>query len=320
MGIPVEELNKVGEGSPHVVDRIGAGDVDLVINTPIGRGARADGWEIRRAAVERGVPIITTMSGASAAASAIDAQRAHRPAVQSLQELHRGPRETTPAPSPRPRSGVTQAGQRPGDRDRACRARAGAAGACAVRAPPLPRSANEAIGPYRLVAVEDPEGPIPLPGQFYMLSAVAGWGERAASGLISDAPSRSAGCEAIAWSSWSTRLAPGRGGWRCFARRRGRIPRGSARDRVPAAGGRAGTRRDGRARRRRHRGRTARDPFGGLVASTGQRPTCCSDFAPPITPNPRSSFGPPSLLATDDGSVGHHGLVTDLLEHGDRGQ
>ena len=44
MGIPVERLNKIGEGSPHVVDFIKRGDVDLVINTPAGRGARTDGW------------------------------------------------------------------------------------------------------------------------------------------------------------------------------------------------------------------------------------------------------------------------------------
>ena len=66
MGVPVERIMKLTEGSPNVVDRIEAGDVDLVINTPTGSGARADGWEIRRAAVARGVPCITTMTGASA--------------------------------------------------------------------------------------------------------------------------------------------------------------------------------------------------------------------------------------------------------------
>jgi carbamoyl-phosphate synthase large subunit len=92
MGVPVEQLNKIDEGSPHVVDRITGGDVDLLINTPVGRGARTDGWEIRRAAVEHGVPCITTMTGASAAARAISAQRSRRPSVISLQELHRDPK------------------------------------------------------------------------------------------------------------------------------------------------------------------------------------------------------------------------------------
>ena len=47
MGVPVEAINKIGEGSPHVVDCIRDGEVDLVINTPTGSGARADGYEIR---------------------------------------------------------------------------------------------------------------------------------------------------------------------------------------------------------------------------------------------------------------------------------
>ena len=88
MGVPVERINKLSEGSPNVVDRIDAGDVDLVINTPTGSGARADGWEIRRAAVRRGIPAITTMTGASAAQRAILARRRGDAPVRSLQELH----------------------------------------------------------------------------------------------------------------------------------------------------------------------------------------------------------------------------------------
>ncbi len=90
MGVRVEHvLKKVGEGSPNVVDCIEAGEVDLVINTPTGSGARADGWEIRRAAVARGIPCITTLSGAHAAARGISAARSGEPQVLSLQELHR---------------------------------------------------------------------------------------------------------------------------------------------------------------------------------------------------------------------------------------
>jgi carbamoyl-phosphate synthase large subunit len=88
MGIPVDRLNKVGEGSPHVVDWIENGDVDLVINTPTGTAARTDGYEIRRAAVARGIPCITTIAGGFAATRAIAAARAGDPAVVSLQELH----------------------------------------------------------------------------------------------------------------------------------------------------------------------------------------------------------------------------------------
>src|SRR5205085_4796191 len=88
MGVPVETLNKLGEGSPHVVDWIERGDVDLVINTPAGTGARSDGYEIRAAAVARGIPCVTTLSGGIAATRAIAAARQGEPPVLSLQELH----------------------------------------------------------------------------------------------------------------------------------------------------------------------------------------------------------------------------------------
>jgi carbamoyl-phosphate synthase large subunit len=89
MSISVTRINKLQEGSPHVVDWIERGDVDLVINTPTGSGARSDGYEIRAAAVGRGIPCITTISGAMAAARAIIAARRGQPDVISLQELHR---------------------------------------------------------------------------------------------------------------------------------------------------------------------------------------------------------------------------------------
>ncbi len=88
MGVPVTTINKIAEGSPHVVDWIRNGEVDLVINTPTGSGARADGIEIRSAAVRKNLPCLTTMTGASAAARAISAQRESEAEVLSLQELH----------------------------------------------------------------------------------------------------------------------------------------------------------------------------------------------------------------------------------------
>jgi carbamoyl-phosphate synthase large subunit len=99
MGIPTTRINKIGEGSPHVVDCIERGEVDLVINTPTGAGARTDGYEIRSAAIARGIPCITTVSGGIAAARAIMAARRGEPDVVSLQELHRG---RTVAPASRP--------------------------------------------------------------------------------------------------------------------------------------------------------------------------------------------------------------------------
>ena len=97
MGIPTTEINKIGEGSPHVVDWIERGDVDLVINTPVGTGARADGYEIRSAAVTRGIPCITTMSGGMAAA-----RRSRRPGA-APRRSSRCRRSTATDASPRPR-------------------------------------------------------------------------------------------------------------------------------------------------------------------------------------------------------------------------
>jgi carbamoyl-phosphate synthase large subunit len=88
MGVPVETINKIAEGSPHVVDLIADGRCDLVINTPTGSGARADGYEIRSAAIRHGIPSLTTMTGASAAVRAIIARQKGPGEVFSLQELH----------------------------------------------------------------------------------------------------------------------------------------------------------------------------------------------------------------------------------------
>jgi carbamoyl-phosphate synthase large subunit len=101
MGIPATELKKIGEGSPNVVDWIENGDVDLVVNTPTGFGARSDGWQIRRAAIARGIPCLTTLSGGLAAARAIAAGRQGGDGVLSLQEIHAGrvPAEAGERPS-----------------------------------------------------------------------------------------------------------------------------------------------------------------------------------------------------------------------------
>jgi carbamoyl-phosphate synthase large subunit len=89
MGVPVTRINKLGEGSPHVVDLIRQRKCDLVINTPTGSGARADGYEIRTAAVRHGIPCVTTMTGATAAARAIAAGKLGTDAeVRSIQEIH----------------------------------------------------------------------------------------------------------------------------------------------------------------------------------------------------------------------------------------
>ena len=96
MGIPATGINKLNEGPNNVVDWIERGAVDLVINTPTGTRARTDGYEIRSAAVKRGIPCITTMAGGLAAARAIISAQRGEPEVVSLQELH-GTRPAAPA-------------------------------------------------------------------------------------------------------------------------------------------------------------------------------------------------------------------------------
>jgi carbamoyl-phosphate synthase large subunit len=87
LGIEVTEIAKVGaEDGNSVVDLVRGGKVDLIVNTPVGRGARTDGYHIRRAAISAKVPCITTLAGASAAVQAI--ARAWQVEPKSLQELH----------------------------------------------------------------------------------------------------------------------------------------------------------------------------------------------------------------------------------------
>ncbi len=89
MGVPALAINKIAEGSPHVLDWIERGDVDLVVNTPTGVGARSDGYEIRRAAVAHGIPCLTTLAAGFSAARAISSAHRHGPPeVLCLQELH----------------------------------------------------------------------------------------------------------------------------------------------------------------------------------------------------------------------------------------
>jgi carbamoyl-phosphate synthase large subunit len=79
---------KAGEGVPNVADAIRTGQVDLVINTPLGCQSRFDEKAIRRASTQYMVPCITTLSGARAAANAIRELQGHTLTVRSLQEYH----------------------------------------------------------------------------------------------------------------------------------------------------------------------------------------------------------------------------------------
>ena len=90
-GIAVTEVRKYSEGQGAmgertIVDLLHAGEIDLVINTPVGRGTRADGWMIRTAAIQRSIPCITTTAGFAAAVSGIAALQQGEMSVKSIQK------------------------------------------------------------------------------------------------------------------------------------------------------------------------------------------------------------------------------------------
>jgi carbamoyl-phosphate synthase large subunit len=85
-GIPVEELKKLQEGHPNLIDYLIDGSIQLIMNTPSGKGARTDEGRIRAAAVAHGVPCITTLSAAQAAVRAMEALRTEEMTVQALQD------------------------------------------------------------------------------------------------------------------------------------------------------------------------------------------------------------------------------------------
>jgi carbamoyl-phosphate synthase large subunit len=89
VGMNVETVFKVNEGRPNIVDHIKSGEISLVINTPLGRASHYDEQAIRRAALQYGVPCVTTMTGAQALVEAIGSYKAESaPDVHSLQDLH----------------------------------------------------------------------------------------------------------------------------------------------------------------------------------------------------------------------------------------
>ncbi|HEU5003537.1 MAG TPA: carbamoyl-phosphate synthase large subunit [Actinomycetota bacterium] len=85
-GVRARPVRKFSEGPPHIVEQILEGDIDLIINTPRGRGPRADGYEIRSAAVRRNIPYVTTISGARAVVAGIVALRRGGMGVRPVQD------------------------------------------------------------------------------------------------------------------------------------------------------------------------------------------------------------------------------------------
>ncbi|MDD5435129.1 MAG: carbamoyl-phosphate synthase large subunit, partial [Nitrospira sp.] len=89
-GIRVAVVNKVKEGRPHIVDHIKNGDIAMVVNTVGDRYSKNDSYPIRRTTLLKGIPYYTTMAGAKAAISGIEALKERSIVIRSLQEYHKG--------------------------------------------------------------------------------------------------------------------------------------------------------------------------------------------------------------------------------------
>ncbi|MGH7140969.1 MAG: carbamoyl-phosphate synthase large subunit, partial [Pirellulales bacterium] len=85
-GINVRQVKKLQEGHPNLLDLLIDGQIQLIINTPSGKGARTDEGRIRAASVSHGVPCITTIQAADAAVMAMEALRGEEMTVQALQD------------------------------------------------------------------------------------------------------------------------------------------------------------------------------------------------------------------------------------------
>lgn len=89
-GIPADLVFKIAEGRrPHVVDKIKNGDIQLVVNTTLGKKTTSDSYEIRRTALMYNMPYATTIAGAKAIADAVGALQENDWDVKTLQEYHR---------------------------------------------------------------------------------------------------------------------------------------------------------------------------------------------------------------------------------------
>jgi carbamoyl-phosphate synthase large subunit len=95
-GIPTGRVLKVHEGRPNAIDLLVSGQIQLLINTPLGKLTQQDDYAIRRAALQHRIPYTTTLSAASAACDAIIALRSRAGEVRALQEWHALAREMSP--------------------------------------------------------------------------------------------------------------------------------------------------------------------------------------------------------------------------------
>jgi len=86
IGVKVVQVKKLQEGHPNLIDYMIDGDLQLVMNTPSGKGARTDEGKIRAAAVSHGIPCLTTIQAADAAVRAMEAMREEEMGVQAVQD------------------------------------------------------------------------------------------------------------------------------------------------------------------------------------------------------------------------------------------
>ena len=88
-GIPVEQVKKLSEGRPNILDLITNGKIQLIVNTPVGKDSANDDSYLRKAAIKGKIPYITTMAAGFATAEGILYVQKHgRGEVHSLQALH----------------------------------------------------------------------------------------------------------------------------------------------------------------------------------------------------------------------------------------
>ena len=288
-----EAINKIGEGSPHVVDRIERGAVDLVINTPVGTGARADGYEIRSAAVARGIPCITTMAGGDGGGAG-DRRRAAR-----------GARGGLAAGDPPRTAGSSPAATMTSTRAQRVTAPFGARVATVI----APRAARR----LRRARCADPAGPRPQAGP--VLHAVRGrsaGAEEPASGRSCRARSASCGSQPPPGARRSLQfliedVGPGTNRLCELGAGRGALARRAARQRLRRA-----------ARRSRGAllvgGGIGIAPLASGRTSSATGATVLLGFRDAGTPRGARAARRCRRSRTDDGSAGHHGLVTELLD------
>ncbi|MCK5639206.1 MAG: carbamoyl phosphate synthase large subunit, partial [Gammaproteobacteria bacterium] len=87
-GIKSQHVRKVYEGRPNIIDAVKNKEIQLIVNTPIGKQSQSDDSYIRKAAIEYKLPYITTATAAAATVKGIAARQGKEDIVKSLQDYH----------------------------------------------------------------------------------------------------------------------------------------------------------------------------------------------------------------------------------------